>query len=178
LPHEETRIQVTHRSSQGFTALEVAVAVTVFLLLMSVAIPNYVGLMRNVRAAQAVADMQAVRAAAYLYFGDNERWPPEEASGIVPDALRPYLSRSTLFENGAYRIDWENWTVVDDAPAKGKLKNRPHSKYPSTGVMVGISVLTSDRELMRAAQALLSTTRTVATAADRVTLVIAGEDGL
>jgi hypothetical protein len=79
--------------------------------------------------------------------------------------------------NTVYRIDWENWTVVDDAHTKGKAKHRPRSKYPNTGVMVGISVLTPDRELMRSAQGLLSSARTVATAADRVTLVIAAEDG-
>jgi type II secretory pathway pseudopilin PulG len=168
---------VPNRDSEGFTALELAVAVTLLILVISVAVPNYVGLIRNVRAAQAVADMQAVRAAAYMYFGDHEEWPAEEASGIVPDALRPYLSRNTLFANGTYKIDWENWTVVDEAPAKGKVKRRPRSKYPNTGVMVGISVLTPDRELMKAAQGLLSSARTVATAADRVTLVIAAEDG-
>jgi type II secretory pathway pseudopilin PulG len=168
---------VANRNSQGFTSLELAIVLTLFVLVMSVAIPNYMGLMRNVRAAQAVADMQAVRAAAYMYFGDHERWPAEEASGVVPDALRPYLSRNTLFVNSVYRIDWENWTVVDDAHTKGKAKHRPRSKYPNTGVMVGISVLTPDRELMRSAQGLLSSARTVATAADRVTLVIAAEDG-
>jgi type II secretory pathway pseudopilin PulG len=169
---------VPNRNSEGYTSLELAIVVTLFVLVIAVAVPNYVGLMRNVRAAEAVADMQAVRAAAYMYFGDHEEWPAEEASGVVPGALRPYLSRNTLFVNNAYRIDWENWAVADETPAKGKSKHRPRSKYPSTGVMVGISVLTPDRDLMRAAQGLLSSARTVATAADRVTLVIAAEDGL
>ena len=150
---------------------------TVLLLMISVAIPNYVGMMRDVRASQAVADLQAVRAAAYLYYGDHQTWPPEEQAGVVPDALRSYLSKNIAFVNPAYQIDWENWIIADEPHPKSKEKVKLRSKYPETGVMVGISIRTDDARLIKAARSLLVSTRTW-TASDRqTTIVIAGEDG-
>jgi prepilin-type N-terminal cleavage/methylation domain-containing protein len=75
---------VVRRRSTGFTILELAVAMTVLGILASFAIPNYLNFMRDVRAAQAVAEVQALRAAVYMYFGDHQQWPPEEQAGIVP----------------------------------------------------------------------------------------------
>jgi prepilin-type N-terminal cleavage/methylation domain-containing protein len=170
---------VIRRSSSGFTVLELAIAATLFGILAAIAVPNYMSLIRDVRAGQAVADIQAVRAAAYMYFGDHEEWPPEEQGGIVPEALKPYLPKDVLFYKAAYRIDWDNWIVYDDAPGNGngKEKGKARSKFPNTGVMIGISLVSGDRELLKAARGLLANATLVDISQTRTMLVVAGEDG-
>lgn len=165
---------MVRRRSQGFTILELAVAMTVFGLLAALAIPNYMNFMRDVRAAQAVADVQAVRAAVYMYFGDHQQWPPEEQAGVVPEALKPYLPRDVVFYKRYYRVDWDNWITHVDS-GDGKMVTR--SRFPDTGVLVGISLVSSDREFMKAAQSLLGTGNLVNLSPNRTTLVVASENG-
>jgi prepilin-type N-terminal cleavage/methylation domain-containing protein len=172
---------VLKRTSPGFTVLELAIATTVFGILAAVAIPNYLSLVRDVRAAQAVADVQAVRAAAYLYFGDNGEWPPEEEAGVIPAPLAPYLPKNMEFFRSAYRVDWDNWIVHDDhgggGGGTGMAGKGHHSKYPKTGIMVGISLVSTDREILRAARGLLGNAPIVEVAPNRSTLVVAGIEG-
>lgn len=164
---------MAHRHSQGLTVLELAVAMTLAGLLAAVAIPNYVSFMRNVRAAQAVADIQAVRAAVYMYFGENQAWPAEEQAGVVPAALTPYLPRDVVFYKSSYRIDWDNWIVVDAGDGTPKTR----SKFPKTGVLAGISLVSNDKEFLKAARGLLAHAPTVDVSASRTTLIIQGEKG-
>lgn len=145
--------------------LELAVAMTVVGILAAIAVPNYLSFMRDVRAAQAVADVQAVRAAVYLYFGDHQRWPAEEQAGVVPIQLRPYLPRDMEFFKSAYKIDYDNWSIGT------------RSRFPETGVLVGISIISSDRELLKATRSLLGTQNTVSLSWARTTLVVASERG-
>jgi len=165
---------VVRRRSRGFTILELAIAMTVFGILAAIAIPNYLNFMRDVRAAQAVADVQAVRAAVYMYFGDHQAWPPEEQAGVVPDDLKPYLPRDIVFFKRYYRIDWDNWITYTD-PGDGKLVAQ--SRFPQTGVLVGISLVSSDREFLKAAQSLLGNGNMVNVSASRATLVVASQNG-
>lgn len=155
--------------SKGLTMLELAVAMTVVGILAAIAIPNYMNFMRDVRAAQAVADIQAVRAAVYLYFGDNQQWPPEEQAGVVPAELTPYLPRGMVFFKSAYKLDYDNWIVNGG----GGLKSR----FPQTGVLVGVSVISGDREMIKAAKSLLGGQNTVNLSPLRTTLVVASETG-
>ena len=53
------------RAGRGFTLLELMIALMVVGILAGIAIPAYFSLVSNTRAAQAVADLQAVRAAVY-----------------------------------------------------------------------------------------------------------------
>jgi len=149
---------------------------TVLGILAAVAIPNYLNFVRDVRAAQAVADVQAVRAAAYLYFGDHQSWPPEEQAGIVPAALAPYLPPGIIFFKRDYRVDYDNW-IVAAAPADGGGGVVMRSRFPQTGVLVGVSLVSNDREFMKAARGLMGLANTVDVAPSRTTLIIAGEKG-
>jgi len=152
--------------SKGLTMLELAVAMTVVGILAAVAIPNYMNFMRDVRAAQAVADIQAVRAAVYLYFGDHQHWPPEEQAGVVPVELAPYLPRDMIFFKSTYKIDYDNW-----------ITNGGQSRFPDVGVLVGVSVISADKSLLQAAKSLLGPQNTVNLSPSRTTLVIASEKG-
>jgi type II secretory pathway pseudopilin PulG len=152
--------------------LELAVAILVLLILVGVAVPKYRTLARDMRAAQAVAEMQAVRAAAYLYYGKHHQWPREEANGTLPRVLKPYLQKNLALVNNVYRIDWENWIVDESVPGK----RRRASGEPR--VLVGISLVSPDRGLLKAARGLLSSERVIEVAANRSTLIIATEADL
>lgn len=163
------------RRPKGFTALELAIAITIVGILAAVAVPNYLGFVRNVRAAQAVADIQAIRAAVYMYFGDHQAWPPEETAGVVPPELRPYLPPNIVFYKSTYRLDWDNW-IVFDPPVNGAAPVA-HSRFPSTGVFAGISLISNDPEFLKAARGLLGNGKVVTVAPNRTTLVVADASG-
>jgi prepilin-type N-terminal cleavage/methylation domain-containing protein len=164
---------VVRRRSTGFTILELAVAMTVLGILASFAIPNYLNFMRDVRAAQAVAEVQALRAAVYMYFGDHQQWPPEEQAGIVPEALKPYLPPDFEFYKSSYRVDWDNWITIADVGGRSVSK----SKFPETGVLVGISLVSNNKEFMKAARSLLGSANLVNLSPSRATLVVASQEG-
>ena len=166
---------MTDRRTPGFTALELAIAITVVGILAAVAVPNYVGLVRNVRAAQAVADIQAVRAAVYMYYADHQAWPPEGAAGAVPPELAPYLPPNVMFYKSTYRLDWDNW-IVYDPPVNG-APPVAHSRFPSTGIYAGISLISNDPKFLQAAKGLLRNATVVTVAPNRTTLVVVNETG-
>lgn len=165
---------MAHRLSKGLTVLELAVAMTVMGILAAVSIPSYMSFMRNVRAAQAVADVQAIRAAVYMYFGDRQSWPAEEQAGVVPPSLTPYLPRDVVFYKSSYRLDWDNWiTTVDNGDGTSKIQ----SKFPKTGVLAGVSVVSNDKEFLEAVRGLLAHAPLVNVSPSRTTLIVAGEKG-
>lgn len=164
---------MVRRRSRGFTILELSVAMTVLGILAAFAVPNYLNFMRDVRAAQAVADVQALRAAVYMYFGDHQEWPPEEQAGVVPEALKPYLQPDVVFYKSWYRLDWDNWITVADVDGRRVSTSR----FPETGVLVGISLVSNNTEFMKAARSLLGKTNLVNLSPSRATLVIASQEG-
>ncbi len=149
---------------------EISIAGVVLLILIAIAVPKYQSLNRDMRAAQAVAEMQAVRAAAYLYYAKNHKWPREEPNGEMPKGLKPYLQKNLALANNVYRIDWENWIVDDSVPGK-----RRRSKEGEPRVLVGISLVSPDRGLLKSARGLLAAERVIEVAANRNTLIIATE---
>jgi hypothetical protein len=153
---------------------ELAIAGVVLLILVAIAVPKYRSLNRDMRAAQAVAEMQAVRAAAYLYYAKNHKWPLQEPNGDMPKGLKPYLQKNLALANNVYRIDWENWIVDESVPGK----RRKFTKEGEPRVLVGISLVSPDRGLLKAARGLLAAERVIEVAANRSTLIIATEADL
>ncbi|HSQ58810.1 MAG TPA: prepilin-type N-terminal cleavage/methylation domain-containing protein [Acidobacteriota bacterium] len=86
---------------KGFTATELMIVLTIIGILSVIALPAYFAFIQSTRAAQAVADLQAVRAAVYLHYGDTGQWPQESAAGFVPDGIGANLPRNLQFRN-----DW------------------------------------------------------------------------
>ena len=171
------------RSSRGFTVLELMTVLTIVAIIMSIAVPAYWNMVRQVRASHAVADLQSLRAAAYLYFGDHAEWPEEVQLGVVPAELKPYLREEMEFMNEWYQIDWDNWTVWDNSvgpgnsQGKGKGHGKARSKLPQTGVLVGVSLVTMDPELMAAARGMLANSSFIRVSANKSTLKLSDADG-
>jgi prepilin-type N-terminal cleavage/methylation domain-containing protein len=155
------------RNVEGFTLIELFIVMAIFGLLAVFAISGYQRLVRETRVMQAIADLQAVRAAAYIYYGDTATWPRETPPGVVPRELADRLPPSFRFANPRYRIDWDNWVGI-----RGALR------YPRTGVAVGVAVVSADRQLIRSVALLLDKAPVVPINPNKITLKIAGPEGI
>jgi prepilin-type N-terminal cleavage/methylation domain-containing protein len=151
----------------GFTLVELVFSLVVFAIVAAVAIPNYLSLIRNTRALQAVADLYAVRAAAYLNYGDTTKWAQEAPAGIPPLEIAQRLPPEFRFVREHYKIDWENWIGVPRRPGD-----------PRIGIEVGVSVVTRDTKLLEIIESFLTKYHVSRTAPTKTTLQIAGPTGI
>lgn len=146
----------------GFTLVELAVVVLLVAFLAGLGVPAYGRLTLRARAAAAVSEFQAVRLAALSYNADTNRWPADRYPGEVPPELERYLPAGFTFERGDYRLDWENWQLANGTP-----------RHPETGVLIGISMTTSNAALGRAVEDVVGRTTAHYTLGDNYTFVIA-----
>jgi len=153
--------------TRGMTLIELVVVLTIFGVIFAITIPSYNDLVRKARAAQIVADLYAVRAAAFMYFAENNTWPRDYAPGRVPPELINYLPRGFTFRQKHYRLDWDDWRGPDGT-----------SRFPSTGIVTGVTLLTADRKLAGAVQNLLKNLNFVEFTAHRYTMEVLGTAGV
>jgi prepilin-type N-terminal cleavage/methylation domain-containing protein len=147
----------------GFTFLEMLMVMIVIGLLAGLAVLKYVDLRHRARAAQAVADLESVRLAAYGAWYENGTWPPEVGPGIVPPGLAGYLVKNFTFAKPEYTLDWENFV--------------PPGGGPSPGMQLGIVVTASNPRLQRALLQTLGNKLPFVNVGGTVTFVIVGPDG-
>lgn len=138
----------------------VVVAVAV---LARIAVPRYQQYTYKARAAAVLADIQAVRVAAYAYNADTNQWPPDVNRGIVPPELEPYLGTGFSFRKEHYNLDWDNWVLPDGSPSQ-----------PGTGTVVGISLTTQDEAFGAALVSLLGENTARATIGEHYTFILVG----
>ena len=122
----------------GVTLVELLIVLLIVSILARIAVPAYQDLVFKTRAANALADIQAVRVAAYQYNSETNRWPPDVNRGVTPPELRPYLGQGFTFNRGNYLLDWDNWTMPDGSPRYGH------------GILVGVSLTTDEERFGRA----------------------------
>ena len=155
------------RDERGFTLLELVVVLVVVAVMMAVAVPAYYGFVTNTRAAQAVADLQAVRAAIYLYYGDVGRWPNEVQAGFIPKGCEGNLPKNFSFSNKYYTLDYDNWVPLQ---RQGRAPN-------GTSTAIGISIITRDPRLLGRIQGLLRDAKVTQMSRTKATLEVATMSG-
>ena len=136
-------------SDRGFTLVELAIVMVVVAILAGVAIPGYFGLVSNTRAAQAVADLQAIRAAVYLTYGDNGKWPTESQAGVIPDGISSNLPKNFSFTNQWYTLDYDNWIPL----------HQQGTAPTGTSTAIGVSIICRDPRLLTRVEGLIKNAR-------------------
>ena len=149
----------------GFTLVELLIFVLLVGILFRIAAPAYSRYVYKARAAVVLADIQAVRVAAYAYYMDAGRWPADVNRGVVPPELVPYLGTGFTFRRDTYLLDWDYWSLPDGTPSR-----------PETGTLVGVSLTTTDPMFGQAFVALLGDNVARATIGDHYTFVVVGSD--
>lgn len=148
-------------SRRGFTLVEVLTVAVVMGTLVRVALPNFHEVLLKARAAEVLGDFESVRVAILNYHADNLRWPEDGYTGQIPPGLDAYLPDGFDFVGPGYRLDWENWVLPSGLP-----------KDPTAGALLGISVVTDDRELGQAVLDLLGSSMASYTLGDTYTFVV------
>lgn len=144
---------------RGFTIVELLTVMIVISILAGLAITRYVDLKDRAIAARATSDLDNVRLAAYNAMYNVGDWPPEEAAGVVPPALKPLLSNGFNFSTPDYTLDWENLGGGGG------------------GMQVGITVTSTNTHLMHMLTQMIGNKGPFIAVGDQVTLVIVGPGG-
>jgi len=125
------------RSVEGFSLIELMIVVTIISIVAAIAQPQLHSVLLKARAADVVADMQAVKTAVFQYQADHNAWPPDRNRGIVPPGLEEYLPDGFSFQQEGYVMDVDNWG--------------------GTPFNLGVTIITSDSDLGLAVIDLLGT---------------------
>lgn len=129
-----------------------------------VAMPDFHRVILKAQAQSVAGDLEIVRLAVINYYAEHMKWPEDGYPGHVPAGLAPYLPENFSFVRQGYRLDWENWPLPAGLPG-----------HPSRGRLLGISILTNDRELGNALVDLLGQGTAHYTLGSRYTFIIERE---
>ncbi len=102
-------IERTIRDRKGVTLTELLVVVLIVSIIAAIAQPKLHGVIVKARAADAISDMQVVRMALYNYQSEQQAWPSEASSGIVPTGLDVHLPDNFGLVRDEYTLDYDNW---------------------------------------------------------------------
>lgn len=150
------------RRVDGFTMVEVFIVVVILSILASVGLFKYIDLREQAYAAKVAADLTSTKVAAVTAWTDNETWPPDAGPGIEPPEIRAHLPGDVSFTNVDYTLDWDNLS--------GGGGGGPY--------LVGISVTTTNPNLMTHLQRTLGTTYPFVLVGGRLTYIIVDPSGI
>ena len=117
----------------GFTFIEMLIVMIVLGLLASLAILKYIDLKNRALTAQASADMDAVRLAAYSTWYETGSWPTEVGAGVLPAEMAPYLAKGFTFSRPEYTLDYENLAPPGGGPSASMQIGVESSARPIRG---------------------------------------------
>src|SRR3972149_889908 len=78
----------------GFTLIELLVVVSIILILITIAMPNFMDAMTRAKVARARADMRTVSVALEQYYIDWRHYPPDH----LPDSAGFHTAFAGLFQ--------------------------------------------------------------------------------
>jgi prepilin-type N-terminal cleavage/methylation domain-containing protein len=151
------------RARGGFTFIELLVVIIVLGILSALGTLKYIDLKNRALTAQAAADMEAIRLAAYGTWYETGIWPAEVGPGLVPAEMVNYLPKNFSFSRAEYTLDWENL-----APPGGG---------PSAGMQIGVVISSSNARMQLALEQTLGNKGPFFVTGNDVTFVIVGPDG-
>ena len=123
----------------GFSLLELLIVCSVIGIIANIAIPELYAALYRAKAARIIEDYNTLRTVVHQYNADTGFYPPDTGPGVEPPEITSYLQGRILWTHEDYQYDWELW--VDGAG---------NPTQPSTGVIVGFSIATSDPALSAA----------------------------
>ena len=129
----------------GFSLIELLMAVSIVGILTGIAIPNLRNMTFRARATEVAADVNVVRVATINFNADQNAWPADVASGVVPPELVPYIPDGFFFEGNGYELKYDNLDFPSGLPGD-----------PSTRQLIAVSVEVETDELSNAILELLS----------------------
>ncbi len=93
------------KRAQGFTLIEVLVAMTIVAIMVNIAVPSYQSIKLRAQGAAVVGDLQAIEVAAFDYFSRTGSFPTT-AFGSVPSGLAESLPSGFSFLVGETTYGW------------------------------------------------------------------------
>ena len=138
-----------HRRSReaGFTLLELLIVCAVIGVVANIMIPALYSALYRAKAARIMEDYNLVRTMASQHYIDHSFFPAESGPGVEPPELASYLQGRLIWTHPDYQYDWELW-----------VDNSGNPTQPSTGVIVGFSIVTYDPALADAVHKLFKGT--------------------
>jgi prepilin-type N-terminal cleavage/methylation domain-containing protein len=117
----------------GFTLIELLIVCAVIGIIANMMIPALYQMLYRAKAARIMEDFNLVRAMASQHYVDHSYYPPDTTPGVEPPELTSYLEGRIMWVHPDYSYDWELW-----------VDNAGNPTQPSTGVLVGFSIVTDD----------------------------------
>lgn len=138
--HESDDASKTVRSRQaGYSLLELLIVCAVIGIIANIAIPGMFEGIYRAKATRIIEDYNTVRTMVHQEYADHGFYPADVGPGTEPAELTPYLQSRILWAHQDYQYDWELWVDSSGNPTQ-----------PSTGVLVGFSIVTTDAKLVNA----------------------------
>lgn len=116
---------------------------------------------RHQTAHRAAREINIICSAAATAGARTGQWPPDEAPGSVPAALKSLLPAKFSFTSADYQLDWDHWTLSEGVES-----------YSRVSQFQGVSITVHDPKMLREVVKALPGDRAHFTVGDRTTIVI------
>ena len=127
------------RNRRGFTLVELMVTCTIAGILINLAVPAMATMKRRADAAHVVADVNAIRVAAFDVYADLQIWPATASWGTIPPEMVNRLPQGFQFRYKAVEYRWQRWSLPNGMPTN-----------PSQTVLVTVELRSTDPYLLAA----------------------------